>query len=78
VRCFVCRERRWPYQVDAPGAFWTCRRCQVAGPEKRAERQAVARRGIATRRQKGAVTSWDVPGAPSAPPARPVVWGRSA
>jgi hypothetical protein len=57
VRCFVCRELRWPYQVEAPGPFWTCRRCQATGPEKREHRVGRARRGVETRRQKAVGTS---------------------
>jgi hypothetical protein len=72
VRCFVCRELRWPYQVDEPGPFWTCRRCQATGPEKRAERVDVARRGAETRRQKAPVTSSGARGAPLA--AQAGVW----
>ena len=57
VRCFVCRELRWPYQVEAPGPFWTCRRCETVAPEKREIRVAAARLGVAARREKGAVAS---------------------
>jgi hypothetical protein len=63
VRCFVCRELRWPSQVEAPGPFWTCRRCQATDPETRERRVGVARRGAQTRRQKAPVTSSDARGA---------------
>jgi hypothetical protein len=57
ARCFVCQELRWPYQVEAPGEFWTCPRCQATGPGKRERRKAGVLRGWETRHQRGPVTS---------------------
>jgi hypothetical protein len=68
VRCTVCGELRWPYQVDAPSPGWICSRCRAVSPVTRARRQEGGRRRLATLAARGTQTSQDRQGAAFAAP----------
>jgi hypothetical protein len=53
VICAICGEKRWPFAVHEPASY-TCVRCRVTSPEKRAAARAAGQKSAEARRKRGA------------------------